>query len=68
MASYRRLSMKSAIAGRTIRARSWQQWPLSSQMRVSTGPLASAAQFAQQVRSDIAKFGKIAREAGIRAE
>ena len=25
-------------------------------------------QFAQQVRSDIAKFGKIAREAGIRAE
>ncbi|MBI3052903.1 MAG: hypothetical protein HYY77_02455 [Betaproteobacteria bacterium] len=25
-------------------------------------------QFAQQVRSDIAKFGKVAREAGIRAE
>ena len=35
--------MKSAIAGRTMCDRSWQQCPLSSQISVSTGPPASAA-------------------------
>ena len=37
--------------------------------RAGIEPIGSTPeQFAQQVRSDIAKFGKIAREAGIRAE
>jgi tripartite-type tricarboxylate transporter receptor subunit TctC len=66
--------MKSAIAGRTkLHGETVKALALSEirdhRQRAGIEPTGSTSeQFAQQVRDDIAKFTKIARQPGIRAE